>query len=129
MSKALERWYRLNEELKRIKAEEIQLRKKLFSQYFGNPVEGTNTAPLQGGYVVKGVHKINRKVSETALLAVKKRKGMAAVAKACITYEPKLVKKEYNKLTEAQRAIFDNALIITDGAPSLSVVLPKTKGK
>jgi hypothetical protein len=127
MSKALERWYELNEDLKRIKVEEMQLRKKLFGQYFGNPVEGTNTASLSKGYVLKGIYKLNRKVNENALLELQKENGMDAVVKACVVYKPELVKKEYNKLTDAQRAKFDNALVITEGAPTLSVVLPKKK--
>ena len=42
-------WYRLQDELKKIKASEMPLRQKIFGAYFPSPTEGTNSAPLAEG--------------------------------------------------------------------------------
>jgi hypothetical protein len=121
----LEKWYESQKALAAAKEEEIALRKEVFGLFFPNPIEGTNTVELDDGWVLKGVHKLNRKVNEAALLKVQKRKGMDEAVKNTIAYKPSLKKAEYNKLPDAKKAILDTALIMTPGSPSLEVVLPK----
>jgi hypothetical protein len=125
----LYRWYEVQQKLAEVKDEEAKLRKEVFGLYFPTPVEGTNTAPLPEGWVLKGVYKINRKVDEEELLNVSKKKGMAEVIKNTINYKPSLSLTEYKNLPDNTRKILDNALIATPGTPSLEVALPKRKNK
>ena len=58
----LTEWDRLTTLLTETKIAEALLRSKIFKGYFPEPVEGTNTAPLNAGWVIKATHTINRKV-------------------------------------------------------------------
>lgn len=127
--KDLEDWYKLQEDLSRIKNQEMLLRKKIFSHFFKTPKEGTNTHPLADGYALKGGYVIDRKV-DIALLTNfnEKLKDAGVSVDKLVKYEPKLAVSEYRTLTEEQRQLFDQVLIIKPGAPSLEIVLPKKRG-
>jgi len=121
----LAEWYRLQDELKRIKASEMLLRQRIFGAYFPSPVEGTNSAPLADGWVLKGKHTINRDIDPGALGAMKEQFAEAGIsADALVQYKPSLVLKEYRTLTEEQRQLFDQCLIVKPGSPALEIVLP-----
>ena len=121
----LAEWYRLQDELKRIKASEMLLRQKIFGAYFPSPTEGTNSAPLADGWVLKGKHTINREIDPGALGAMKEQFVQAGIAAdSLVQYKPSLVLKEYRTLTEEQRQLFDRALIVKPGSPALEIVLP-----
>lgn len=121
----LEHWYKLQEELKRIKASEMLLRQKIFGAYFPSPVEGTNSAPLGDGFVLKGKYTINREVDPGALGALRPRLLEAGIkADDIVQYKPSLVLKEYRTLTEEQTKLFDQCLIVKPGSPALEIVLP-----
>lgn len=121
----LAEWYRLQDELKRIKASEMLLRQKIFGAYFPSPQEGTNSAPLADGWVLKGKHTINREIDPGALGAMKEQFAEAGIsADSLVQYKPSLVLKEYRTLTEEQRQLFDRALIVKPGSPALEIVLP-----
>ena len=121
----LAEWYRLQDELKRIKASEMLLRQKIFGAYFPSPAEGTNSAPLADGWVLKGKHSINREIDPGALGAMKEQFAQAGIAAdSLVQYKPSLVLKEYRTLTEEQRQLFDRALIVKPGSPALEIVLP-----
>jgi hypothetical protein len=121
----LAEWYRLQEELKKIKASEMLLRQKIFAFYFPAPKEGTNDAPLDGGYVLKGKHTINREVDPGALGALKDKLLEAGIkADALVQYKPSLVLKKYRTLTEEQHQLFDQCLIVKPGSPALEIVSP-----
>lgn len=121
----LHKWYRLQDELKKIKASEMLLRQKIFGAYFQNPVEGTNSVALTDGWVLKGKHTINREIDPGALGAMKEQFVEAGIsADALVQYKPSLVLKEYRTLTEEQRQLFDRALIVKPGSPALEIVLP-----
>lgn len=123
--KDLEEWYKATEELTRAKAKEILLRMRIFKHYFPAPKEGTNTFVLPDSYELKGVHKINRSVEEAALEVLKPKFVEAKIrVDSLIEYKPDLKIKEYRTLTDEQRTLFDQALIIKDGTPDLKIVLP-----
>lgn len=125
----LENWYNLQKELARVKVAEMLLRKKIFDYHFKAPKEGTNTKPLDDGYALKGGYVINRNV-DVALLTNFNEKLMAAGVSIdkLVKYEPKLAVSEYRTLTQEQRQLFDQVLIIKPGSPSLEIVLPKKRG-
>lgn len=131
-------WYKTQEELSRIKAKEGLLRSRLFKHHFPTPNEGTNTIELgpllvaagipDDGRQLKGGHVINRSVDEAALLVLAdKFKEEKIDVEKLIKRKPELVKSAYNELTKEQKQLFDQALVVKDGTPSLEVVLPKKR--
>lgn len=108
------------------KAVEIKLRKELFGEFFPIPEEGTNTFELPEGWKIKGGYKLERKVDEAALPAVNAQLDDLGVAfDKLVAFKPSLVKKEWNKLSEEAKLVFDEALITKPGTPTLEVVPPK----
>ena len=131
----LKRWYELCAELDRIKAAEAMLRSRIFKQFFPNPTEGSkdNKYPLNDGTgaILQADHKINRTVLEPELDALKsaiKEEGSNLPKlpfNKLIKYKPELVKAEYNKLTEEERKVMDQALLIKPGTPQMEIKSPK----
>lgn len=118
-------WYRLQEELKRIRGAEMLLRTKIFKAIFTAPSEGTNNHSLADGYVLKGKYNITRDLDVGAFGANKVRFAEAGISTdAMVQYKPSLVLSEYRQLTAEQRQLFDECLIIKPGSPSLEIVLP-----
>jgi hypothetical protein len=124
----LDTWYKLKADLARIKASEMLLRTKIFKFFFPAPVEGTNTAPLAQDWVIKGTYKLTRDIDIGVFNAYKEQfKEHGINSDKMVKYTPSLVVAEYRMLTEEQMSLFDNALIIKPGSPSLEVVLPAKK--
>ncbi len=121
----LSQWFVMQEQLKKLKASEMLLRQKIFGFYFPAPKEGTNSVPLPDQYVLKGKYTVNREIDPGALQAMRERFALANVsADKLVQYKPSLVLSEYRTLTEEQRQLFDQALIIKPGSPALEIVLP-----
>jgi len=128
--KDLEEWFRLQEQLKQIKTLELMLRNKIFKGRFPNPIEGTNSTPLENGYVLKGKYVINREVDQGALGAMRPKLLEAGIkADDLVQYKPSLVLKEYRTLTAEQQQLFDQVLIVKPGTPALEIVLPAAAKK
>ena len=123
----LNTWYKLVEALAKVKEQENELRKKIFKFYFPNPVEGTNTAPLSGGWVIKGQHKINRKPDEALLAAQKEDLKAAGIpVDMLFKYKPELAVPIYRTLTEDQLKMVNAVIVIRDdGTPQLEIVKPR----
>ena len=123
-------WYKMHKDLKVLKAAEIALRKKIFTGCFPNPVEGTNNYELADDYILKCAYTLTREIDQGALDAIadKLREQKVTVEKL-VAYKPALVKRAYNMLTEEQRTLFDQCLVIKPGSPSLDIILPAKKGK
>jgi hypothetical protein len=128
-------WFKMQEDLRKLKAAEHLLRTKLFKGYFPTPKEGTNTLDLDplliaanlpsGGHVLKATHPIERKVDEAALTTLTptfREKGIKV--DDLIKRKPELAVKEYRTLTEEQVQLFDQCLIVKPGSPTLEIVLP-----
>lgn len=124
----LSTWYEMAAQLKKLKAQEILLRKKIFGAAFPDPDEGTNNYDLADGYVLKGKHTIQRDIDEGAFGALKEKlREEKIIPEDLVQYKPSLVKREYNKLTEEEKQLFDQCLIVKPGSPALEIVLPKRK--
>lgn len=118
-------WYKMQEELKKLRAAEMLLRKKIFGAYFPDPREGTNSAPLADGWVLKGTYGLDRQVDTGALGAMRELFTEAHISvDALVEYKPSLVMRNYRTLTEEQRNLFDRALVVKPSSPSLEIVLP-----
>lgn len=128
-------WYKVQEELKKVKAREMILRMKVFKAFFPMPKEGTNTVELDKhpilagteptGFVLKGTSVISREVDDAATTALlpeltKRKINVSDLIKR----KPSLVVAEYRKLTEEEMQFFDQCLTIKPGSPSLEITLP-----
>lgn len=126
-------WYRLKDELNKIKASESLLRKKIARHMFPEPTEGVNTSePLDSsGAVAKLTHVINRKVLPAEYFALDEAintEGSNAPKinlSELVVFKPELVLKAYKQLTEEERTYFDQCLEIKDGSPQLEITIPK----
>ena len=126
----LAQWFTLQQELAKLKASEMLLRQRIFKHYFPNAKEGTNTFVLPDGYQLKADLPYERKVDEGALQALSEELAKAMVSKdELLEYKPSLKVKEYRTLTDEQRLIVDQFLIIKPGTPSVKIVPPSTKAK
>jgi hypothetical protein len=109
-------------------AQEMTLRKEVFSLLFPSPSEGTNTTDIENGWKVKGIYKLDRKLDGAALPAVLDQlRQRDVVADALVKYVPELVAKDYKALNDENRKIFEQAMIIKPAAPTLELVPPKEK--
>lgn len=124
-------WDEMKKQLAILKKTEALLRAKIFKSFFPNPVEGMNKVPLENDWVLKGEYTITRKLDIGVIPAIKDPLIALGVAKpdALIKYEPSLVLSKYRELTKEQMHVFDQALIITPGSPTLEIVLPASAKK
>lgn len=127
--KLLNAWWNAFTEAEAAKAaikREQELRRQVFEHYFKNPREGTNYVELPDGWRLKGIYKLDRKIDEAALPAVKEQlKEMGVNADPLVEYKPSLKIKLYRELTAEQMRIFDQALIIKPSSPTIELVKPK----
>lgn len=121
-------WSDLNALQKKLKQLEMELRTKMVEQFFETAKlkEGTNTADLGNGWKLKYKHALNRKFDEAAMAAVFLELD-EGLSDAIVKNKPELVIKEYRRLSDKHRAIFDQCLIIKPASPALELVKPKEK--
>ncbi len=125
----LAEWFDMKSQLKKLKDKEILMRKKISTHFFPDPKEGTNRHNLGDGYDLVLNHSLNRSIDEGALNALASQLAEASVSvDAMVRTKPSLNKRAYNTLTEEQRQLFDQALVIKDGSPTLSIVKCKKGG-
>jgi hypothetical protein len=130
-------WFKLYDELASLKARESLLRGKIFKSFFKTPKEGTNNHELNDGTgaVLKGTYVINRAVDIGALDALKAAQAEAKQGSnvpklnfdQLIKWKPEVAVGEYRKLTEEERNLFDQCLVIKVGSPQLEITIPKKK--
>ena len=77
--KDLDDWSKMQEQLASLKSQEILLRMKIFHGFFPTPIEGTNTAPLSAGWVIKATYPISRKPDVALLTAMAKELREAGI--------------------------------------------------
>lgn len=114
-------WYELVEKLKVLKAQELEMRVKLFSTYFPELEEGTNFCDIQGGKLVADLpysYTLDRDTIDEALEFIPTTKRDKLIG-----WKPSLVTSVYNKLSMGARKKFTTAcLTVTSGTPSLKIV-------
>lgn len=108
---------------------EQALRKEVAKLFFVEPAEGTNTEDLEGGWKLKLTHKIDRKVDEASLFAVKEElRKLNINPDALVRFKPELDTKAYKALklvNEDAAKVFEQALLIKEASPALELVAPK----
>ncbi len=121
-------WYKAAQEMKRTKVNEMTLRLRVFKGFFAAPKEGANNVKLEDGATLCATHAINRKVDPVLLLSMDAEFRAAGInPDELIKREPELRTGPYKQLTQEQRHLFDQCLIIQDGSPALEVKAPKPK--
>jgi hypothetical protein len=132
-------WQEAERVLNAAKEREMTLRTKVMTTCFPNAEVGTNTLELGKGYKLKGVRKLNYNLAngqgetEAALDAISKLGNEGQfIAERLVGWTPKLSLTEYKKLEDTNpthkriKELIDAVLTVTDGAPTLEVVVPKT---
>lgn len=121
-------WYTAREALKQAKATELKLRNAVCEIYFTDPTEGTNTYVVADNRIekteLKCKHVINRKVDQSMLQIVAdnlQEHAPSVCMQDLLVYKPDLDLKAYRNLSENERAIFDECLIIKEGTPGLEL--------
>jgi hypothetical protein len=123
---AFEKWKHHKEQAEYHKAQEMYWRKKIFVAYFPNPKSGVNNFRLNDNTTLKGSQGINYKVDQAVLTAMKeefKQQGLNPDKLTSTKVELRL--SEYKLLTEAQKAVFDQCLIISPGSITLELAIKK----
>jgi hypothetical protein len=121
-------WYEMQEQLAKLKVNEMLLRKRIVAKFFPTPKEGVNSHPLEAGWVMKADCGIDRKIEEAVLTTLKPAFKEAKISvDKLVRWKPELAVKEYRALNEEQRHLFDQALIIKPSSPQLEIVLPKAQ--
>lgn len=118
----LYQWYEKAEQLKKLKAEEIELRKEVFGDYFPEPKEGTNKVEVEGNAQLVAQFPYNYTLDADSIDA-----GLEHVPKTykdnLVVWKPTLAIKVYRQLSKKARTGFTSeCLTITPGSPSLTIV-------
>lgn len=119
----LEEWKQITKWLDEAGKRELALRVKLAAHFCPNPKEGTNT--IQGaGFEVKVISKVNRTLDEATLNVVMMQlPEQYRHLGTLINYKPSFSKDVYKAMSEADRKIFDQALTISSGTPTLEITM------
>jgi len=127
------------------KAEEMELRKYIVGREFPKKQEGTQRKELGNGYELKAVVKYNYNLADNDTVE-KCLDHISAlgnegpfIADRLVSWKPNFLKTEYNDLLERKSkgderaikilSIIDEMLTITEGAPTLDIVEPKSSKK
>lgn len=120
-------WQTAANELKRAKGAEAAARRKVLSTFCPDPKEGANWVPLTDGWRLNVKQSYTYKVDEAALDSMRQALPAGSVDEL-VRFKPELNKRAYsNMLTDDQRRIFDEALIIKPASASVELVAPKEK--
>lgn len=124
-TETLSTWFGLKKQLANIKEQEKKLRVLIASAFFPTPKEGTNNHELEDHYQLKLTHGYTRDIDKSVLLALGQQFQDAGInADDLVEWKPALKLANYRKLTDEQRIIFDQCLIIKPSSPQLDIQLP-----
>lgn len=136
---------KIKDEIEKLKADEMELRKYIVNRAFPNKHEGMNTLPLGNGYDLKAGVKFNYKLADndTVEAGLDKIASMgnrgSFIAERLVSWTPNFLLTEYRVLQEdaekgspeAQAILkeVNSFLTISDAAPTLEIKEPKNKKK
>jgi len=124
-------WIRLDADLRSLKREEAEKRAELVLAAFpGGLAEGTNTAEISGGYVVKAVARSTPKLDADLVRAALGKlaalgEAGALLAGRLIKWKPDLSLSEWKKLDPKHRKLFAASIVFGElGFPTIEVREP-----
>jgi hypothetical protein len=109
---------------------ERELREKVIALAFPKTEEGTQSVAMPKDWVLKLKVEIKREVDDAMLDKVREQMAkleIPANVDLLIRNKPELALREYRKLTDAQRKIFDQAITERNGNQTLELIAPKEK--
>lgn len=134
---------RMQTELAKLKATELDFRKYIVDRCFPAKEEGTNTLELGKGFELKAVVKYNYKLAENDTVTAGLDKIAAIgnqgqfIAERLVSWTPNFLITEYRKLQEDAETgsneaksiiqIITEFLTISEAAPTLTIKEPKVK--
>ena len=105
---------------------EQDLRKKVIATVFPEPAEGVNKFDLANGWALKATCPVTRTVDDAAFdLLRPKLAELGVIADTLVKTKLSLETKAYRNLSDATRALVDEALTIKPGSYTLELVPPK----
>ncbi len=105
---------------------EQDLRKKVIATVFPAPSEGVNKFDLANGWALKATCPVTRTVDDAAFdLLRPKLAELGVIADTLVKTKLSLETKAYRNLSDATRALVDEALTIKPGSYTLELVPPK----
>ena len=105
---------------------EQDLRKKVIANVFPEPAEGVNKFDLANGWALKATCPVTRTVDDAAFdLLRPKLAELGVIADTLVKTKLSLETKAYRNLSDATRALVDEALTIKPGSYTLELVPPK----
>jgi len=134
-------WDESKKALEVAKETEMTARKKAVEFSFDQGKNsGTERIELGNGWQAKAVKKVNygwvktedgklnKNAIEIALQKIETIGGQTGelIAERLVKWTPDLSLTEYNLLSQEYRAIIDEVIVTTDGAPSLEIIAPKS---
>jgi hypothetical protein len=124
-------WHEASLELAQLKIREGHLRLAAFQKNVAAPVEGTNNVPLEGGYLLKAIGKVNYKVEDTAEMRAALVALPGETPQRLLKWEPNLSVSEWKRLLDTDPvAAATVAPFITSkpGMPDLKIIAPGEAG-
>lgn len=112
----VEKWIITKAALDEIKKEEMELRKELCDYILEGNIKGSKKK-LIGKYQLTASAKLNSSIDKEVLNTI--WEDLSVEEKACFRFDPKLVAKEYKKLSP-EYTILHSAIVDKPGAPTLS---------
>jgi hypothetical protein len=119
-------WVQLSKSVRALVARELELRKKIFAFVFPSPKEGMNVARINEIEDMKASVPYTRKLNMEEIQRRQEEFAAAEIPLAqLIEWKPELKLPIYRALTDDQRELFDEVLLIKDGSPTLEIVRRK----
>lgn len=117
----IEQWIDLDDTLKRVKEQEMELRKEICAEiHQGSTAKGTEIFNAHG-YEIKAVNKTNPSLDKEALDSIKDNLNEAA--NNCLKYEPSLIAKELKNLPDEN--LLWQVIEEKPAAPTLTIKVKK----
>jgi hypothetical protein len=126
----LSEWFVLAAQLKKIKEEEMAMRKELFEYFFPTPKVGVNRIEIPGGYNLEATYALDRKMDFDKfreLCNTPEAMDMGLIFEDLVDYVPKFLDGAYLKQSPVARVVIDETLVIKPAAPSMKIVGKKVK--
>lgn len=124
----IKEWLRLKVAKNEAEYAELTMRRAIIETFFAGQAEGSKTKKDTDGNSIGATIVVNRTIDKELLTVRAPQFAEQGIAlDALIRYKPELVVGVYKKLSDQQRAVFDEVLTITDGTPQLKCEPPKPK--
>ena len=118
----LQQWFTLSDQLKKIREEEMALRKEMFNYFFPKPKQGTNKADLGDGYELVGKYNLDYEMDYDKFCDLCKKDDAPMTFEEVVDYEPKFVLKRFKELDSDGQKFVTEALTIKPAAPSMEII-------